>query len=152
MNATLQWLWREGGLVLQWWALISLAGVAVLPLTMSWLRNLPDRGALLARALGLLLIGGLFWLLVNFGLLTNSAGSIALCWLMVLLGSVLTFTHGHQEGEGDWRAWWRRQRMAIICGELLFLILLFGWALVRAQIQELASTEKADGFDDAERH
>ena len=142
MNATLQWLWREGGLVLQWWALISLAGVAVLPLTMSWLRNLPDRGALLARALGLLLIGGLFWLLVNFGLLTNSAGSIALCWLMVLLGSVLTFTHGHQEGEGDWRAWWRRQRMAIICGELLFLILLFGWALVRAQIQELASTEK----------
>ena len=142
MSATLQWLWREGGFVLQWWALITLAGAAVLPLTMGWLRNLPDRGVLLARALGLLMIGGLFWLLVNLGLLTNHAGGIALCWLLTLAGGTLAFTFGERQGEGDWRGWWQKQKMAIICGEVLFLMLLFGWALVRAQIQELASTEK----------
>lgn len=142
MISTLQWLLREGGFVLQWWWLITLAGIAVLPLTLSWLRNLPDRGVLLARSLGLLLIGGVFWLLVNFGLLANDAGSIALCWLFVLVGSLVSSSYGNQQGEESWGKWWRKHKLALFCGEILFLILLFGWALVRAQIQELASTEK----------
>ena len=54
------WLAREGWIILSWWLLASLAGAAALPLTFSLLRNLPDRGYTLARALGLLLTGFIF--------------------------------------------------------------------------------------------
>ena len=142
MSEILKWLSREGFIILQWWAWMTLAGLAVLPLTLRWLSRFADRGIMLARVLGLQLIGGLFWLLVNFGALTNQAGSIILCWLFVLSVCTVAFVKERKAEGENWRAWLRQNRAALICGEILFLVLLFGWALVRARIQELATTEK----------
>ncbi len=140
MISALEWFWREGVLVLQWWALISLAGVAVLPLCFRLLHDLPDKGVLLARGLGLLLVGGTFWLLVNFGIFKNNAGGILLSWLMVFIGGAWLYSKGGQPV--DWRRWWKNERLGILTGELIFLILIFSWAFLRAQIQDIASTEK----------
>lgn len=134
------WLLREGGLVLSWWALVTLAGVAVYPLVARLLGGLPDRGYTLARAAGLLVVGFVFWLLASLGFVRNTTGSMLLAWLIVLVGGlVLYFRAGERP---DWRAWWRENRALVITGEVLFLALFFGWALYRAHIPNLTGTEK----------
>ena len=142
MSLILNWLLQESWYVLHWWLLITLAGIAVIPLIWSWLKNFSDRGVLLARTLGVVLIVGLFWLLVCFGFLKNEAGSIALCWLLVFVSCLIYFNTNHQLQKSEWITWWHQNKFIFICGEIVFLVLLFGWALFRARIQDFASTEK----------
>ncbi len=134
------WLLREGGIALSWWGLVTLAGVAVYPLLVRLLGNLPDKGYTLARAAGLLLVGFVFWLLASMGFLRNTTGSMLLAWLIILAGGLVFY---FRAGERiDWRLWWRQNRTIIITGEILFIVLLFGWALYRAHINETFTTEK----------
>ncbi len=141
------WLSREGGIVLSWWLLVSLAGVAALPLCLRLLGGLPDRGYTFARAAGLLLVGFVFWLLSSFGFLDNTTGSMVLAWVIVLIvGLMLYFAGGRgaQDRERiDLRAWWRENSRVVIVGEVLFFVLLFGWSIVRAYQNNLIGTEKA---------
>lgn len=136
----LDWLVREGGLILNWWLLVTLAGVAVWPLCVKLLGALPDKGYTLARPLGLLLVAYVFWLLGMFGLLRNTAGSILLAWGLVLLIGLIVYARVGLPF--DWRAWWFENRTVVIAGELLFLALFFGWVLVRAHMNSLLFTEK----------
>src|SRR5512141_3015697 len=85
------WIAREGGALLSWWLLALLAGVAVFPLIFRLMGALPSRGYALARAAGLLLIGFLFWLFGNLGLLWNTPGSVALVALVVFGAGVVSY-------------------------------------------------------------
>ncbi|MFN8376633.1 MAG: DUF2298 domain-containing protein [Anaerolineae bacterium] len=141
MDLVFDWLVREGGIVLSWWALVTLAGVAVFPLCARLLGGLPDRGYTLARAAGLLVVGFVFWLLASLGFVQNTSGNIVLAWVIVLVGGIAVYV-ASPGGPVDWRAWWRLNRAAIITAELVFLVLLFAWALVRAYNPDMNSTEK----------
>ncbi len=135
----LDWFAREGWMIVNWWLLATLAGIAGLPLCLRLLGALPDRGYLLARTAGLLLTGFGFWLLATVGLLTNTTGSIALAWLIVLvIGLVLLF----RGAPVDWRGWWRENRTGILVGELVFALSFLAWAAVRAHQHGLNGTEK----------
>ncbi|MEO8606748.1 MAG: DUF2298 domain-containing protein [Chloroflexota bacterium] len=134
------WLAREGWIVLSWWLLVTLAGVAAFPLCARLLSGLPDRGYTLARAIGLLLVGWVFWMLGSLGFLPNTTGSILLAWLIVLV--VALALHFRAREHFDWRAWWRENRSVVTFGEVLFAVLLLGWVLVRAQQNNLTTTEK----------
>ncbi len=127
-------------MVLSWWALITLAGLAALPLCTRVLGALPDKGYTLARAAGLLLTGYVFWILGSLGFLRNTSGSIILSWLVVLVIGLAVYFRSREQF--DWRAWWRENRTVVIVGELLFIVLFFGWAIIRAYQPELHSTEK----------
>ena len=134
------WLAREGWIILSWWLLASLAGAAALPLTFSLLRNLPDRGYTLARALGLLLTGFIFWLGTSLGLMINTPGSMVLAWLILAgCGAVLYLRRAHNR---DWRGWWHANRRFILLAELLFIAALLALALLRAYNNSLHGTEK----------
>ncbi|MEZ4666823.1 MAG: DUF2298 domain-containing protein [Anaerolineae bacterium] len=133
------WLAREGWIVVNWWLLVTLAGLAALPLCTRLLGALPDKGYTPARAAGLLLVGYVFWILGSLGFLRNTAGSIILSWLIVLGIALAAYFSGQRL---NWRDWWRSNRTAVIIGEILFLVLLFGWALVRAHLPDLRTTEK----------
>jgi YYY domain-containing protein len=135
----LDWIVREGGVVLTWWALVSLAGLAVFPLLARVLGALPDRGYTLARAAGLLFVGYVFWLLANFGFLRNTPGDMIFAWGIVAAFSLAVYLRGERL---DWRVWWRENRSAVITTEILFVLLLFGWALYRANYPTLGETEK----------
>lgn len=135
----LDWIIREGGYVLTWWALVTLAGAAAFPLLARVLGALPDRGYTLARAAGLLFVGYVFWLLASFGFLRNTAGDMLLAWLIVAALALVVFRRGEPI---DLRAWWRDNKGAIIVTELLFALLLFGWAVYRAHHNTLFETEK----------
>lgn len=140
----LDWAAREGWIILTWWALATLAGLGALPLVMRLLGNLPDRGYTLARAAGVLLTSFVFWLLTSLGFLRNTAGSIGVAWLIVLGAGLLVY---FQVGKANrqrinLRAWWRDNRTAVVVAEVLFLILLVSWSLVRAHQNNLVTTEK----------
>ena len=140
MSLVLDWLGREGHILLAWWLWISLAGLAVLPLCFRLLGGLPDQGYTLARALGMLLVTFVFWLLASCGLLANTSGSIALSWLLVALGSLAL--HSKLGEQGSLKQWWRENRPVVLANETLFIALFIAWALYRAHQNNLHGTEK----------
>ena len=140
MTLLSDWLAREGHVLLGWWLWINLAGLAALPLCWRLLAGLPDRGYTLARALGLLLVASLHWLLGSYGFLDNSAGSLVFCWLLILMGASLLCWL--LPGSFSVRAWWREHRALVLTSELIFAALFVAWALYRAFQPELYTTEK----------
>ena len=140
MSAIFDWLGREGGVVLAWWLLSLLAGIAVWPLFFRLMGGLPSRGYALARAGGLILSGYLFWILNILGLFRNDAGNAALCALIVFaIGVIGYLTWRNREPMLPWlRAHWR----LILSAELLFAVAFFSWAIVRAFNPSLLATEK----------
>ncbi len=136
----LEWFAREGAHVLAWWVLVTLAGAAALPLCVRLLGGLPDRGYTLARAVGLLLVGYLFWILGSLGFLKNSSGGILLAGLLAAGLSLAVYFSARERL--DWRGWWRENRPVVVWGEVLFLVLMVGWAIVRAHQPEVRTTEK----------
>lgn len=140
MTLLLDWLSREGHIVFAWWLWITLAGAAAFPLCLRLLGGLPDKGYTLARSLGMLLATFIFWLLASVGLLDNSAGSIALAWLLLLILSLVLCER--LADRNRLVSWWRENRMVVVTAELLFVALFFGWALFRAHQNDITGTEK----------
>lgn len=140
MTLLLDWLTREGHLLLGWWLWITLAGLAALPLCLRLFGALPDRGYTIARALGLLLITWLFWLLGSYGFLDNSRGGIVLSWLLILFAALALYFRRSEVGLLS--QWWRENRSLVLISELLFATLFFVWSLYRAHQNSLAGTEK----------
>ena len=132
-------------MIVSWWVLVTLAGAAALPLAWRILASLPDRGYLLARPLGLLLTGAVFWLLNILGFLRNEAGGVVLSALIVLAIGLFAlyrapdYAGGKLEGV---RAWWARNRGGVIVGEIAFALMFFAWAVVKAHNHEVVTTEK----------
>ncbi|NOR83465.1 MAG: hypothetical protein GQ526_08240, partial [Ardenticatenales bacterium] len=56
-----------------WWLVLQILSLTVLPLAFRLFRWLPDRGYTFSKAMGVLLVTYLFWLLNSLGFLHNSA-------------------------------------------------------------------------------
>ncbi|MFW5696171.1 MAG: DUF2298 domain-containing protein [Phototrophicaceae bacterium] len=143
------WLAREGWIIFNWWLLSTLMGLTVFPLLTRLLPALPDRGYTLMRPAGLLLVNFVFWFLAVLGFVDNAAGSILLAWLVVLVVSVSVYRFvGHDDTEAgaarafNWRDWWQENKRVVVAVELLFVVLLVGFAIVRAYQNDLTTTEK----------
>lgn len=140
----MDWLAREGWILAVWWGLVTLAGAAVWPLLWRVLASLPDRGYLLSRAAGVLLVAVVYWLLGTFGFVRADVGGVTVAWLVVLGVSVVALRQlpdlaGTRLSLGQW---WRDHRTAVIIAEVLFIALIVGWGAYRAYQNNLASTEK----------
>jgi uncharacterized membrane protein len=127
--------------VLAWYLILTLVGVAAAPLAVWLLGALPARGLLLARPLGVLIFGYLFWLLWSVGLLPNDAGG---AWIALLLTAALSLAAWHfVRGEGPATfALSSRERMALLIGEALFLVAFAAWAFVRSHDPSADHTEQ----------
>lgn len=133
------WIAREGWIFPVWWLLVTLAAAAVFPLCLRLFGALPDKGYTLSRAIGMLLVAFVYWLLASFGFVRNSVGGMVLAWLIVLVASLVIFKRG---GTFDWRAYWRENRSVIITAEILFIVLFVILILYRAFLPDTGSTEK----------
>jgi len=102
--------------------------------------GLPDRGYSLARAAGLMLVGFTFWFLGSLGLLQNRPGGAVFAWVVVTAAGLVAFFRW--EDRPPLRPWLRDHWALIVLTEVLFLGLLFGWAVFRAHNPETGSTEK----------
>ena len=134
------WLSREGGALVTWWLLTTIAGALTWPLLFRILGGLPDRGYTLARAAGLMLTGFLFWFLGSLGWLHNTPGGASFAWLAVAALSFVAYWRWAEPAPLG--AWLREHLALIVVSEVLFAALFFGWALFRAHYPEMYSTEK----------
>jgi YYY domain-containing protein len=127
-----------------WWMVVEILGLAALPLALRLFRHLPDRGYALAKPLGILLTGYLFWLAVSFGFLSNTRTAIVLVILLVMAGSVLLHLKTRDAEAPTGRAF--RLRNLVITNELVFAVAFGLWALVRAYNPQISATEKPMEF------
>ncbi len=139
-----EWFLNEGYIVFRWWLLVTLAGAAAMPWCARLLSGLPDRGYTLARAVGMLLVGFVFWSLASLGFLRNTPGSMLLAWLIVAVGGIVVYVYlPHADDRPtDWRSWWAENWRVLIAAELIFAVMLLGWAMYRAAFPNLTATEK----------
>jgi YYY domain-containing protein len=104
---------------LSWLVLIALVGMAALPLTLAGFRWLPDRGYILARPVGVLLLGWLSWMLTNLTALHYDRGTIILALVLI---TVLSYSSLLLRGQRRrFLDLWRTQRGMILVTELCFL-------------------------------
>ncbi|NJL94322.1 MAG: hypothetical protein HC915_11670 [Anaerolineae bacterium] len=136
------WLEREGLAIFHWWLITTLAGAAAFPILYRLFPGLPSRGYPLARSAGLMLTGFVFWFLAILGFLQNTPGSILLAWLLVISLAVFLWLRPRDPLEPPRPPWLRENVGLVLITELLFVVMLLGWALVRAHEPEIRSTEK----------
>lgn len=122
-----------------WYLLSTFFGLAGLPLAFQLFRRLPGRGLVFSRALGLLAVTWLFWLLGCFGLLRNNAAGLLFCWLLLALAGLAWL---RREGLHELRAWLRSEWQALLGVELVFFAAFALWTAVRAYNPQILGTEK----------
>ncbi len=123
---------------IRFWIILEIMGIIALPLAWRLFRVLPGRGYPFAKALGLLLTGYLLWLGASFGWLRNAAGGAVIAMAMVA-GLGLWLVRNHRQA---WIADLKSQWAYMVGIELLFLLVMMGWALFRAYNPEISGTEK----------
>jgi YYY domain-containing protein len=131
--------------VFMWWLIAQILGLAAWPLLTRWLRWLPDRGYMLAKPIGLLLVSYGLWLLATFGLIQNTLGGS----MVVLIGVTALSMWAWRSAPGervDLAALWREHRALFIAYEIVFAAALIGWAIFRAHAPDLSTTEKPMEF------
>ena len=119
-----------------WYIAITLVGAAAFPLAFRFLPSLPDRGYTLARALGLLVWGYLFWLLTSLGFLENNSGGI-LTGLVLLLATSLWL--GWKDRFREMLSWIRGHRGLILTSEAVFLAAFLIMAFIRSANPEITA-------------
>ena len=118
---------------LSWLLALELICLVAFPLTWWVLRPLHDRGFLFSRAVGLLLVAWVAWLLVNSGVLQFSTLTICLALSVVALPSAAVLA-------GHWRelvGWLRENWRMVLAAEALFVLAYFAFILIRSANPDL---------------
>lgn len=139
---------------LAWYLAVSLLGLLTFPLAFRLFPALADRGYSLARVLGLLLWGYIFWLLASLGIASNNLGGLILALLILAGLSAWAFWKtAHDQQTPDEQpslvtrhsslvTWLKSNLCLITTIEILFLLSFAFLALVRAANPEIVGTEK----------
>ncbi len=102
--------------VLVWWLAVALLGWAAWPITFSLFRSLHDRGYLLARSLGWLLVGYVVWIGASLRVVQFRTPVVfAALGLMALLSLLLWLRQRPAMAR-----FWREQKRLVLGGEALF--------------------------------
>ncbi len=115
-----------------WYLLISLLGWLTFPLAWRLFPALADRGFTLARALGLLLWGYLFWMLASLGVIQNDGEGLFLTFLLLAGLSVWASWKSIFPRPSPIVAWIKFNGRMVIMVEVLFFLVFAAWAFVRA--------------------
>ncbi len=119
--------------ILTWYLALQCFAVVGLPLAFAALHRLPSRGYAMAKSLGLLLTGVVFWWGGTVHLWPNTGSAIITSAVIVLSVGLLLM-------RGQWaeaQAWWRIHRRHVLVVEGLFALAMVSWALVRATQPQL---------------
>ena len=125
INTKLPWL--------AWLGLVQLIYLISLPFSFFIFRWLPDRGLILARPLGLLVIAWITWVGSSYGLWDFSSGNI---WILILILSAISFVL-------TWcnrlkiLAFIRQNLRYLVTAELIFLTAFFVFLIIRAANPDL---------------
>jgi uncharacterized membrane protein/4-amino-4-deoxy-L-arabinose transferase-like glycosyltransferase len=116
-----------------WCLVLVLIGVVAHPLAWATLPWLADRGWLVSRAIGLLVVAYGAWLMASVALMPFGRGSVVLVMLLVGLASAVTV----------WRQrkalgiWWRANLTLVLKEETVFWLAFAAFLLIRRSMPEL---------------
>lgn len=100
-----------------WLLLVEILGIVTLPVADILFRSLSDRGYILSKTLGILLLTWITWMAVSLGWTTYTRLTISLVLLgLALIGAALFWTRRYAM-----LSFWREHRQLIVINELLFL-------------------------------
>jgi len=102
--------------VVCWWLAIQVLGLLALPLTTVVFHRLADRGYVLSKTLGLLVVAFLVWVAASYRILTNSLPTTLGACLVLGLVSLSLFWRRKEEMV----ALWRERGRLILLSEVLF--------------------------------
>ena len=125
--------WTNRLPVLAWLLAVELVFLAALPLSIIVFRPLPDRGIVLARIFGLLLVSYVAWMAVSLGWVEFSKTAIIWGFLALCVASGLALVVLRREILGFLRERWR----FLLGAEILFLLAFLAFVLVRAANPDL---------------
>ncbi len=121
---------------------IEAMGLFAFPIVFGLFSRLPDRGAMLAKPLVLLLGSYLFWMLGHIGGVAGSRVTVfAIAGLLAALFVFLLHRHGEEIVP-----WVRRHWRLLLAGELVFLAAYGIWLVIVAQSPAITNTEKPMDF------
>ena len=124
---------------LLWYVFIAILGWLAFPLCAAIFKHAYDRGFSVAKVVGLLLWGFLFWMGNLSGLLANNrAGAVSVALLLV----VAAFLMVKRFGKDHSRNWLKENQRMLIFQEVLFFCAFLIWAIVRGANPEIVGTEK----------
>ncbi|MCL5999831.1 MAG: DUF2298 domain-containing protein [Chloroflexi bacterium] len=97
-----------------------------------WLRNLPDRGYGISKALGIILVGFAYWLAVILGLSRNESGAILLALALVVLAGLGLRALNQRPGIRTTGTPYALRSSVIITTEIVFALGFIACAVYRA--------------------
>jgi YYY domain-containing protein len=113
--------------VVIWLLLVEILGLVTLPLANLLFHSLADRGYILSKTLGILLLAWLTWIVVSLGWTTYTRLTISLALLaLTLVGGVLFWRRRE-----EMVSFWKDRRSLIVVNELLFLAFFGLFLLIR---------------------
>lgn len=125
------WAWNglanrsAGAAVAIWWLAVQVLGFLAWPVAFRLFYKLPDRGYVLSKSLGLLLVSYAVWLAAGVGLPANRLPAITLAMVALAgLGGWLAC-----RWRAEMRAWWRAEWGLVLAAEGIFglVFLFFVW-------------------------
>lgn len=129
-------------LILFWWLLLFSLGVAFLPLTLLFFRNFFDKGYAFSKILAVLFVSYLIWFLGSLEILSFSTKSVWLIIGVLVFGNLVLINQQRQEFKKIVKKHWR----LFAFEELLFLVGLIFWSLVRGYQPNIQGLEKFMDF------
>lgn len=126
------------GTILLWWLAVQVISVVTFPLTWLLFRNMPLAGYPFAKTFGILLFGFAGWFLMSLRILPNTLWALIIVLILLAALSALTIRRL------QWRfsAWRETVGHQVYVVEVLFLVLLVAYALLRQYAPEVLGTEK----------
>ena len=118
--------------LIAWYILLFLLGWLTFPLAWRLFPALPDRGYSLARALGMLGWGYLFWLLASLGVIQNDSAGIVLALLVLVVGIGWAARKFLFPRPVTIIFWIKTNARLVLTVEVIFLLAFAAWAFVRA--------------------
>ena len=119
--------WTNSFPLAVWLLLIEGLGLLVLPIAFFLFRPLYDRGYLLSKVLGLLLVPFVVWILVSLRWASFSQPTIWLAFILVGLVSLGILL----KTRGEMLAFVRQRWRVLLIGEILFLVAFLAFYLIR---------------------
>ena len=124
--------------ILKWYLVLAGIGVIGFPIIFAFLKNMPGRGFVFARSLGLIMISFIYWLLGTLGFLRNNTGSL----LCVIVPIAAAAAYLWQKQQAEIREWLQASKHYCIASELVFLTAFLFIISFRLGGPEVSGTEK----------
>ena len=128
--------------VLYWLLVIELIGLAAFPFAFALMPCLRDRGYSVAKPLGLVLLSWPLWFLGSVHLIPTTSLTL---WMALCLFSAAALWYARRRF-AEIVEFVRREKLAILAGEGVFLLLFAAWVVYRLHDPSIDSTEQPMDF------